>query len=143
MADTLAFGLILRLKETAAGGRRSAIRTTPGERMAYRPNWGLPSMQQPEQTGAPVFAFNRQIIEPGSEPVRAVIVVPYPQTLAMWDAEVHPGATLPMYEGPHVVGSGTVLWRQPASLPLEPPEIAAFETWLAGEQISPEVGPTA
>jgi hypothetical protein len=61
----------------------------------YRPNWGLPSMAPPEQSGAPVLAFSRDVVLPG-ESVHAVIVTLFPEMVAQWDREVTPGVSLPM-----------------------------------------------
>ena len=72
--DTVAFGIDLRLTTTAEGGRRTPLLGgwDRDQRFNYRPNWGLPTMTLPEQTGAPVFAFSRRNIAPG-ETCRAVI----------------------------------------------------------------------
>ena len=108
-------------------GPIAASRSTP---FTYRPNWGLPSMEPPDQTGAPVFGFSATPVVPGGPPVRAVIVVPYPQTIARWESEVIPGTTLPMYDGPRVHGVGTVAWCRAAHYPLSPTEVSEFSAWL-------------
>ena len=62
--------------------------------------------------------------------MRAVIVVPYPQTVARWESEVTPGTMLPMYDGLRVHGVGTVEWRRAAHYPLNEAEISEFSAWL-------------
>src|SRR5690242_11337455 len=116
--DTFAFGIELRLTSTDEGGRQTPILggTDPQYRFRYRPNWGLPGMTPPDQTGAPVFAFSRENIAPG-ESCRAVIVAFFPVVVPRW-ATVGQGAELPMYEGPRVCGVGRVLWRSATKLPL-------------------------
>lgn len=132
MNETWAFGLSVRLRASADGGRRSAIEMTGESRLGYRPNWGLPSMTPPEQTGAPVYAFDRVKVEPGTAEVKAVILVPYPQMMPIWAAEVGPGADLPMYEGSRAVGVGKVLWRRSAHYPPTDAEASHYDSWLAG-----------
>lgn len=129
--STLAFGLTLKFFRAEEGGRTTP--TTGGNavenRFAFRPNWGLPAMTPPEQTGAMVFGFSKAHILPG-ESVRAVIVVPYPEMVGHWDQQVDAGTLLPMYEGPRVFGEGIVEWRGPATLPLDEQRAAEFDAWL-------------
>ena len=85
-------------------------------------------MVPPEQTGAPVLGFAREVISPG-ESVRAVIVAFFPPAVHLWEP-VRPGIDLPMYEGPRVVGVGHILWRERTVLPLPTDDEATFRTWL-------------
>lgn len=135
MIETIAFGLELRLLPTEAGGRTTPIVASGSKPFLYRPNWGLPSMEPPEQTGALVLGFGADTVDPGGPPVRAVIVVPFPGTIARWEAEVGPGTSLPMYEGPRVHGTGTVVWRRPAHYPLSPAEHVEFSAWLGEAEV--------
>lgn len=50
------------------------------DRFSYRPNWGLPGTRPPEQAGAVVFGFSKSPVLSGDN-VKAVIVVPYPETV--------------------------------------------------------------
>lgn len=101
---TYALGVELRLVTTANGGRKTPLAGGLEGRFQYRPNWGLPGMVPPDQTGAAVFGFSRENIAPG-EMARAVIVPPFPGMLPEW-ARVEPGTELPMYEGARVCGYG-------------------------------------
>jgi hypothetical protein len=95
----------------------------------YRPNWGLPGMTPPEQTGAPVPGFARNNIAPG-ERVRAVIVAMYSEEVPLWTGVVE-GIDLPMYEGSRVCGHGRVLWRAETKWPLPEGDEARFRSWLS------------
>ena len=127
---TFAFGCLLRLTPTAVGGRRTPLTggSGPDVRFKYRPNWVLPGMVAPDQTGAPVLGFDRTQVAPG-ESVRAVIVPPFPPMIPAW-AEVKVGDDLPMYEGPNVCGHGRVLWRRTTVIPIPRHEEEAFRRWL-------------
>ncbi|MBX9246400.1 hypothetical protein ICW40_16520 [Actinotalea ferrariae] len=126
---TYAFGVLLRLTTTAGGGRQTPILrgSDRGARWAYRPNWGLPQMTAPEQTGAPVLAFSKDKVFPGDE-VRAVIVPPFPQMVAAWSC-VAIGDELPMYEGLRTCGHGRVLWRRDTVLPIPDHDRERFVAW--------------
>jgi hypothetical protein len=107
-------GIELALVATEGGGRQAALLggAGPGFEFKYRPNWGLPGMTPPEQSGAMVYGFSRHDIAPGSS-CRAVIVQLVPETLE-WQ-QVREGLTLPCYEGNRVVAHGRVLWRELSS----------------------------
>jgi hypothetical protein len=87
-------------------------------------------MAPPEQSGAPVLAFSRDVVLPG-ESVHAVIVTLFPEMVAQWDREVTPGVSLPMYEGARVCGHGTVIWRADILMPLAEHDEQRFLQWLA------------
>jgi len=128
--STYAFGMLVRLTPTSQGGRATPLLggAGPEVRFTYRPNWGLPQMTPPDQTGAPVLAFSAQHILPGDQ-VRVVIVPPYPQMVAEW-GQVAIGDALPMYEGSRVCGHGRVLWRRDTHLPVPEPDEQRFRTWV-------------
>ena len=128
---TFVFGLELHLTPTADGGRQTTLLggSATDRRFNYRPNWGLPGMTAPEQTGAPVFAFSREHIAPG-EDARAVIVAMFPEEVPLWSA-VPEGADLPMYEGPRVCGVGHVVWRAETQLPVSDADESRFLAWLS------------
>jgi hypothetical protein len=128
--DTFAFGIDLRLTTTAEGGRRRPLLggADREHRFNYRPNWGLPGMTPPGQTGAPVFGFSRENIAPG-ESCRAVIVAFFPAELLRW-ASVGERTDLPMYEGTRVCGMGRVRWRAETELPVPPADETRFLRWL-------------
>lgn len=96
---TYAFGVLLRLTSTREGGRRIPLAGgwDREHRFNYRPNWGLPGMEPPDQTGAPVLGFDQEQIAPGDS-ARAVIVAFFPGMVPTW-ALVTPGERLAMYEG--------------------------------------------
>lgn len=96
-------------------------------------------MTPPEQSGAPVLAFSRDMTLPG-ESVHAVIVTLFPERVEQWDLEVEPGLVLPMYEGTRVCGHGTVAWRTNITLPLEQQEEQRFLKWL-NDPTAPLDGP--
>jgi hypothetical protein len=125
----IAFGMDLQLTPTTEGGRSTPLINTPDRKWSYRPNWGLPSMVPPDQTGAPVLAFSRDRVLPG-ENVHAVIVTVFPEMVDQWNLEVEPGVVLPMYEGPRVCGCGTVIWRTHITLPLDELQEQRFLRWL-------------
>jgi hypothetical protein len=125
----IAFGIELQLTPTAEGGRSEPLLNLADLRWTYRPNWGLPSMIPPEQSGAPVLAFSRDRVLPG-ESVHAVIVTLFPAMVEQWNLEVEPGVVLPMYEGARVCGHGTVIWRRGITLPLAEHEEQRFLSWL-------------
>ena len=135
--DTYAFGLLLRLTSTEAGGRNTALLGGSGRqvRFRYRPNWGLPGMTASEQCGAPVLGFSRENIEPGGG-VRAVILPLNPSTLPLW-AAVEPGMRLALYEGLRICGIGQVLWRRGCVSPLALDDETRFSAWLQ----APDDGP--
>jgi hypothetical protein len=122
--------MLLQFTTTAQGGRRTPLLggAGPEARFTYRPNWGLPQMTPPDQTGAPVLAFSAQHIHPGDQ-VRVVIVPPYPQMVPEW-THVAIGDVLPMYEGPRVCGHGRVLWRRDTHLPVPEPDEQRFRAWV-------------
>jgi hypothetical protein len=125
----IAFGIDLHLTPTAEGGRSTPLLNLADKTWVYRPNWGLPSMTPPDQSGAPVFAFSRDRFGPG-ESTHAVIVTLFPEMVDRWNLEVEPGAVLPMYEGARVCGHGTVLWRDHIRLPLVEADEQRFLRWL-------------
>lgn len=102
----------------------------PERPFTYRPNWGLPSMTPPDQTGAPVFALSRDEVLPG-EQVHAVIVTPFPGMVARWHLEAQPGVILPLYEGARICGHGSVLWSTPITRPLTAEVANRFRRWLS------------
>lgn len=128
---TYAFGIELRLTSSADGGRLTPLLGGRGSdrRFACRPNWGLPGMIPPEQTGAPVLGFSREDFAPG-ETCRAVIVAVFPSQVPLW-AAVANGTILPMYEGARVCGVGHVVWRAVTSLPIPDEDASRFLAWLA------------
>ena len=125
----IAFGIELQLTPTKEGGRSTPLLNLPDTRWSYRPNWGLPSMIPPDQSGAPVLRFSRDRVLPG-EKVHAVIATVFPEMVDQWNVEVEPGVVLPMYEGARVCGHGTVIWRTNISLPLNESEEQRFLSWL-------------
>ena len=130
MSDVgLALGVLLELTTSEAGGRRTPILNHPDRLFGYRPNWGLPSMLPPEQTGAPVLGLSRNTVAPG-ESVHAVIVAAFPEMVPVWDLEAVPGVSLPMYEGPRVCGTGHVLWRVEIGLPPSEEDVNRLRAWL-------------
>ncbi|WP_024288941.1 hypothetical protein [Cellulomonas sp. KRMCY2] len=128
--STFAFGVLLRLTKTEQGGRRTPLLggARRDAKVQYRPNWGLPQMAAPDQTGAPVLAFSKEDIHPGDE-VRVVIVPPLPQTVSEW-SHVAIGDVLPMYEGPRVCGHGRVLLRRDTYLPVPDQDDERFRAWV-------------
>jgi len=126
---SIAFGLELHVTPTEEGGRTRPLLNVPDQPWTYRPNWGLPSMTPPAQTGAPVLSFSRDEVLPG-EKVYAVISPPFPEMVDQWNLEVEPGVVLPMYEGSRVCGHGTIMWRTNVLLPLEEREKQRFLRWL-------------
>ena len=125
----IAVGIDLDLTPTPQGGRATPLLNLPDRRWTYRPNWGLPSMIPPDQSGAPVLAFSRDEILPG-ESAYAVIATVFPGMVDQWNLEVEPGVVLPMYEGTRVCGHGTVVWRTNVTLPLSEADERRFLTWL-------------
>ncbi|MHA3947177.1 hypothetical protein [Cellulomonas bogoriensis] len=128
--STYAFGVQLRLTSTAQDGRRTPLLGGAGREamFQYCPNWGLPHMTPPDQTGARVLAFSKENIHPGDE-VRVVIVPPYPQMVGEW-TRIVVGDVLPMYEGPRVCGHGRVLWRRGTQLPVPRRDEEMFRAWV-------------
>ena len=131
----LALGLDLTLVGSEEGGRQTPLLNLPDAGWSYRPNWGLPSMTPPDQTGAPVLAFSQPEVAPGDR-ARAVIITPFPEMVDQWRREVVPGVVLPMYEGSRVCGHGKVMWSVEVRLPLSEREETRLLQWL--EQ--PEAG---
>jgi hypothetical protein len=86
-------------------------------------------MVPPEQTGAPVLAFDQERVRPG-DTARVVIVPPFPPIVAAW-SRVQVGDDLPMYEGAKVCGYGRVLWRRQTTLPVPAEDEARYRRWLA------------
>ncbi len=127
----IAFGIDLHLTPTAEGGRSTPLLNDADRTWVYRPNWGLPSMIPPDQSGAPVLAFSRDRVGPG-ESAHAVIVTLFPAMVDQWNLEVEPGVVLPMYEGARVCGHGTVLWREHVTLPLNEADEHRYLSWLDG-----------
>lgn len=134
LLETFAFGVALHLTTAAEGGRQSPLAggSGPEARFAYRPNWGLPGMTPPDQSGAPVLAFSREHVAPGDE-VRVVVVPPFPGMIPEWE-RVQVGDVLPMYEGPHVCGHGRIIWRRATVLPLPPGDENSFRNWVVGPE---------
>jgi hypothetical protein len=128
---TFAFGIDLHLTSTEAGGRGTPLLGGAGResRFQYRPNWGLPGMTPPEQTGAPVLGFSRENIAPG-ERVKAVIVAMLAEEVPLW-LGVAEGTELPMYEGIRVCGHGRVVWRAETEWPLSDADESRFLEWLS------------
>jgi hypothetical protein len=126
---SIAFGIELCLTPTTEGGRSTPLLNLPDRRWTYRPNWGLPGMIPPNQSGAPVLAFSRDRVLPG-ESVHAVIATLVPEMMDHWNLEVEPGVVLPMYEGLRVCGHGTVIWRTNITLPLDEREEQRLLSWL-------------
>lgn len=128
--QSLAFGLDLEVTPVSEGGRSAPIDTSGvNSDYRYRPNWGLPEMVPTDQTGAPVWHFSSDVVNPGDR-VKAVIVVPYPMTVDDWNLQVDIGSRLPMYEGSRVCGVGTVLWKRSVEVPLNNVDRAEFSSWL-------------
>jgi hypothetical protein len=119
----------LSVRFVADGGRTAAVVAGRG---AYRPNWGLPGMTPPGQTGAPVLGFSRDRVEPG-EQAYAVVV---PLDPSAWEG-VAEGDVLPCYEGVRVVAYGTVLRRWDCPLPLNADGEARLTAWLADPPPAP------
>jgi len=134
MESTVAFGLLLWLTPSGEGGRRQPIalgRGDPGRRFRYRPGWRLPTHPAQDQVGAPVFGFDRDVIRPGGEPAKAIVVLPRPGA-AEWLERVDPGAALLMYEGSSRCGTARVVWRRSAHWPVPDGQAALYDLWLAG-----------
>ncbi len=129
-SPALALGIELHLTPTSEGGRSKPLLDLAARRWAFRPNWGLPSMTPPAQTGAPVLAFSRDTVLPG-ESVYAVIATPFPELVDQWRLEVEPGVELAMYEGARIYGHATVIWRTDITLPLGQHEEHRLMRWLA------------
>lgn len=138
---TFAYGLLLRIVPTHDGGRQSALigGHEPEQRFKYRPNWGLPGMEPPDQTAAPVLGFDWTNIVPG-DTCLAICVALFPQL--GW-ANVQPGADLLMYEGPRICGHARVMWRRSTMWPVPGADVDRFTQWLSesGEYAEPD-GPT-
>lgn len=123
-------GIELSLVATADGGRQTDLLggSGPGLEFQYRPNWGLPGMTPPEQSGAMVYGFSRQDIKPGTG-CHAVIAQLVPATLA-WQ-QVREGLVLPCYEGNRAVAHGRVLWREDVE-DITDDDKDRWLAWLAG-----------
>jgi hypothetical protein len=121
-----ALGFSLHLLPPDKGGRQIVLDGT--QRFGYRPNWGLPGMVAPEQTGAPVLCFSQDQIAPGQR-IRVVIVPPFPELWPAWNT-VDVGAVLPLYEGARVCAVGAVLWTSPITQPLSPSDEDRFVAWV-------------
>jgi hypothetical protein len=132
MTPTVALGLMLWLHPTGEGGRRRPIVDDHTEPFRYRPGWRLPEMAPPDQTGAPVFGFDREVIHPGGGPAKAVIVVPFTNQVTLWQDQASPGAQLALHDGPHRHGVARVLWQAPAHWPVTDDEASTFRAWLDG-----------
>lgn len=124
---SLAVGVELTLLTTAEGGRRNPIGGSEYPACSYRPNWGLPGMTPPEQTGAPVQCFGHYPVMLG-DAVRAVLIPMFPQEVPGWN-ELRGGEILPMYEGSRVCGRATVVWITEVALPLPESDAAGFAQW--------------
>ncbi len=133
----LAFGLDLRLTTTADGGRKSPLGLAAYEALQYRPNWGLPGMEHPDQVGAPVLCFGTTPLLPGAR-TRAVIIPLVDLSLATWE-QVNAGEELRMYEGPKTCGFELVEWKARTLRPIPPDDHKAFETWCRGG-VAPPAG---
>ncbi|MCO8125850.1 hypothetical protein NHL50_01345 [Acidimicrobiia bacterium EGI L10123] len=94
--DGFALGIELEVVKTEDGGRVNPIGGDDYPPMAYRPNWGLPGMTPPEQTGGPVLCFGHYPVSPGDR-VRAVVVSMFPDRVPSW-SDVRVGDVLPMYD---------------------------------------------
>ncbi len=128
--DGFALGIELAFVKTEDGGRTNPIGGDIYTPLGYRPNWGLPGMTPPEQTGGPVLCFGRYPVHPGDR-VRAVIIPMFPDRVPTW-AAVAVGDVLPMYEGARVCGRGTVRWISQAQLPVSEHDHARFCEWTRG-----------
>lgn len=130
LSDGLAVGVELYVIPTEEGGRVHPIGGDDYPELAYRPNWGLPEMTPPEQTGAPVLCFAHTPVELG-DTVRAVIIPMYPDAVPGWST-LRIGDALPMYEGTRVCGRGTVAWVLAADRPLSDSDREHLYEWVAG-----------
>lgn len=142
MESTLAFGLDLRL---TADGRSApigdddhlpavdGIHLARRYRYGYRASWSLPQMHAGEQTSGYVVGLGAPRVVPGGEPVRAVILVPYPATVEVWEQTVPDGSLLPMYEGDLKVGEGRVRWRRTVTVLPDDDDLVHFVRWLTGQ----------
>jgi hypothetical protein len=130
-SDTLAFGVIVEFRSSENGGRLTPLLGghAVDDRFTFRPNWGLPAMIPPEQTGAVVFGFDRSPINPG-DTARAVIVVPYPEMVSQWTDQVTVGTRLPVYEGSRVFAEAIVEERWPVRMPLSEADASRLDAWL-------------
>lgn len=142
MESTLAFGLDLRLTADGRSGpigddehlpAVDGIHLARRYRYGYRANWGLPSMNGSETTSGFVVGLGASRVVPGGEPVRAVIMVPDPSSLPLWDDNVADGSSLPMYEGDKVVGEGQVRWRRTVAILPDDADLVYFVRWLTGK----------
>jgi hypothetical protein len=121
----LAIGLDLTLVPAEGGGRQTTLSLS--EPFSYRPNWGLPGMTGPEQTGAPVLCSSAITLEPGGS--ARVVVIPRTDThLTEWRL-LGQGDDLRMFEGPRVCGHATVRWTQNTSRPPPVLDEARFRAW--------------
>ncbi|WP_152365250.1 hypothetical protein [Microlunatus speluncae] len=141
MTPTVALGLLLWLHSAGEGGRLRSIVSHRTDRFRYRPNWCLAGMTPPDQTGAPVFGFDREVIHPGGHPAKAVIVVPFAEQVPLWRDRAPAGAQLVLYEGPRRHGVARVIWQAPAHWPVGDDEAPTFAGWLdGGPEPRPEPG---
>ena len=65
----IALGIDLHVTPATEGGRSTPLLNLADRTWVYRPNWGLPSMTPPDQSGAPVFAFSRDRVAQGRVPM--------------------------------------------------------------------------
>ncbi len=126
----LAIGVDLTVLTRAEGGRRNPIGGDGYTPCGYRPNWGLPGMTPPAQTGGPVQCFGHHPVLLG-DTLRAVLIPMFPDEVPGWH-DLRGGEVLPMYEGSRVCGRATVLWIRAVTLPLPEPDAARFAEWARG-----------
>jgi hypothetical protein len=129
--DGYALGVDLQVVATEDGGRTKPIGIADEyPPMQYRPNWGLPGMAPPEQTGAPVVCFGSYPVLPG-DTLRAVIIPMFPDRVGAWSF-VEVGDPLLMYEGSRVCGRATVRWVRRSQHPVPESDQARFCDWAGG-----------
>ena len=129
------FGIDLTLRSTETGGRSKPLGAVPYKRYQYRPNWTLPSMTFPDQTGAPVLCFGSLPLFPGGTS-RAVIVPLVDLSLPLWN-EVLVGDEIILCEGARDCGSATVVWIVISERPLPLEHESSFCEWAEGGPVPP------
>lgn len=128
--SALAVGVELTMLTTAEGGRHNPIGGDEYPPCGYRPNWGLPGMTPPEQTGAPVQCFGHFPVMLG-DTLRAVLIPMFPEEVPGWH-DLRGGEELPMYEGARVCGRATVVWIRAVTLPLPESDATRLAEWAKG-----------
>ena len=138
----LAIGVTLELLTTEEGGRTRPIGDSDYPPGGYRPNWGLPGMTPPQQTGGPVLCFEHIPVAPG-DTLRAVIVPMFPDDVPAW-RELVAGDALLMYDGTRIHGRAAVAWSvdtvncpPPRGTPvmqtrLSDDDLKSFDAWAKG-----------